>query len=112
MKWPSFLESIKNAHNPKHEDDLDHQNISKQRLAYDELLANQLSLGLLAKNFEAPTGQSIKKSIKLMDSLYENIPFELTNSQKAAIKEISEDLEKPTRMIRLLQGDISVLIIK
>ena len=68
MKWPSFLESIKNAHNPKHEDDLDHQNISKQRLAYDELLANQLSLGLLATNFDAPTGQSIKKSIKLMDS--------------------------------------------
>ena len=46
--------------------DLDHQNIlRRQRLAYDELLANQLSLGLLAKNFEAPTGQSIKKSIKL-----------------------------------------------
>ena len=106
MNWPSFLESIKTVHNPKHEDDLDHKNTSKQRLAYDELLANQLSLGLLAKNFEAPTGQSMSKNIKLMDSLYKNIPFELTNSQKVAIEEISQDLEKPSRMIRLLQGDV------
>jgi ATP-dependent DNA helicase RecG len=41
-----------------------------------------------------------------MDSLYKNIPFELTNSQKVAIEEISQDLEKPSRMIRLLQGDV------
>ena len=31
MNWPSFLESIKTVHNPKHEDDLDHKNTSKQR---------------------------------------------------------------------------------
>ena len=85
---------------------LDHKNPAKQRLAYDELLANQLSLALLAKNFEAPAGQSIAKDNNLLDSLYKNIPFELTNSQKIAIEEISQGLEKPNRMIRLLQGDV------
>lgn len=106
MRWPSFSEALKNAHNPKNESDLDHKNPARQRLAYDELLANQLSLALLAKNFEAPVGQSIKKNNTLLNSLYKNIPFELTNSQKVAIEEISQGLEKPNRMIRLLQGDV------
>ena len=106
MKWPTFSEAIKIVHNPENENDLDHKNPAKQRLAYDELLANQLSLALLAKNFEAPAGQSIVKDNNLLDSLYKNIPFELTNSQKIAIEEISKGLEKPNRMIRLLQGDV------
>ena len=46
--------------------DLDHQNISKQRLSYDELLANQLSLALIAKNFEAPRGQVINDKNQLV----------------------------------------------
>ena len=59
MKWPEFSKSIKDCHNPQNLDDLDHQNISKQRLVYDELLANQLSLALISKNFEAPKGIEI-----------------------------------------------------
>jgi ATP-dependent DNA helicase RecG len=106
MKWPSFTEALKISHNPTNEIDIDHKNPARQRLAYDELLANQLSLALLAKNFEAPSGQSIKKNNALLNSLYKNIPFELTNSQKVAIDEISKGLEKPNRMIRLLQGDV------
>jgi ATP-dependent DNA helicase RecG len=61
MNWPSFSEALKISHNPTNEIDIDHKNPARQRLAYDELLANQLSLALLAKNFEAPSGQSIKK---------------------------------------------------
>ncbi len=106
MKWPTFSKSIKDCHNPQSTQDLDHQNISKQRLSYDELLANQLSLALIAKNFEAPRGQIINDKNQLVKELLNNLSFELTNSQKVSIDEISNDLCKPDRMIRLLQGDV------
>jgi len=106
MKWPTFSKSIKDCHNPQSTQDLDHQNISKQRLSYDELLANQLSLALIAKNFDAPRGQVINDKNQLVKELLNNLSFELTNSQKVSIDEISNDLCKPDRMIRLLQGDV------
>ena len=106
MKWPEFSKSIKDCHNPQNLDDLDHQNISKQRLAYDELLANQLSLALISKNFEAPKGIEIIDKNQLVRELLNNLSFELTNSQKISIEEISNDLSKSDRMIRLLQGDV------
>ena len=106
MKWPEFSKSIKDCHNPQNLDDLDHQNISKQRLAYDELLANQLSLALISKNFEAPKGIKIIDKNQLVRELLNNLSFELTNSQKISIEEISGDLSKSDRMIRLLQGDV------
>ena len=106
MKWPEFSKSIKDCHNPQNLDDLDHQNISKQRLVYDELLANQLSLALISKNFEAPKGIEIVDKNQLVRELLNNLSFELTNSQKISIEEISNDLSKSDRMIRLLQGDV------
>ena len=106
MNWPNFNKAIKDIHNPKNLDDLDHENISKQRISYDELLANQLSLALISKNFEAPKGQKIMDKRKLVNNLFKNLPFELTGSQKTSIKEIIDDLNKTDRMIRLLQGDV------
>ena len=106
MNWPNFTSAIKDIHNPKNLDDLDHENTSKQRISYDELLANQLSLALISKNFEAPKGQKITDKRKLVNNLLKNLPFELTNSQKTSIKEIINDLNKTERMIRLLQGDV------
>ncbi|MEC9414259.1 MAG: ATP-dependent DNA helicase RecG, partial [Pseudomonadota bacterium] len=86
--------------------DLTNSNPSKERLAYDELLAHQISLYLISKEINYQKGISIKSDNLLIDEFVNNLPFKLTNSQKQCFIEISEDMEKPYRMLRLLQGDV------
>ena len=50
MNWPSFNQAIFDVHNPNNEKDLTSQNLSKQRIIYDELLAHQISMQLISKN--------------------------------------------------------------
>ena len=105
-KWPSFSEAIKVAHNPKTDIDLTSLNPSKERLIYDELLAHQISLYLISKEINYQQGISIKSDSLLINEFVNNLPFTLTNSQKQCFIEISGDMEKPYRMLRLLQGDV------
>ena len=46
-KWDSFNAALETAHNPVHDSDLEPTTPARQRLAYDELLANQLALLLI-----------------------------------------------------------------
>ena len=105
-KWPSFSEAIKVAHNPKTDIDFTSLNPSKERLIYDELLAHQISLYLISKEINYQQGISIKSDSLLINEFVNNLPFTLTNSQKQCFIEISGDMEKPYRMLRLLQGDV------
>jgi ATP-dependent DNA helicase RecG len=77
-----------------------------QRLAYDELLASQLALAMVRANMRTLGGISRTPSGALQRAVIKALPFELTGSQATAIKEINEDLAEPTRMLRLLQGDV------
>ena len=106
MNWPSFNEAIKNVHYPGDSLDISHDNLSRQRLAYDELLANQISLSLISKNFSKIQGHSIKSNNSSISQIINQLPFELTNSQKMCVDEITDDMTQPERMLRLLQGDV------
>ena len=106
MNWPSFNEAIYNVHNPKNENDLTSQNLSKQRIIYDELLAHQISMQLISKELNHQKGVPLKTNTKEINRFIETLPFNLTNSQIKCIDEISIDMEKPFRMLRLLQGDV------
>ena len=106
MNWPSFNEAIYNVHNPKNENDLTSQNLSKQRIIYDELLAHQISMQLISKELNHQKGVPLKTNTKEINRFIETLPFNLTNSQIKCIEEISIDMEKPFRMLRLLQGDV------
>ena len=106
MNWPSFNEAIYNVHNPKNENDLTSQNLSKQRIIYDELLAHQISMQLISKELNHQKGVMLKTNTKEINRFIETLPFNLTNSQIKCIEEISIDMEKPFRMLRLLQGDV------
>ena len=106
MNWPSFNEAIYNVHNPKNENDLTSQNLSKQRIIYDELLAHQISMQLISKELNHQKGVALKTNTKEINRFIETLPFNLTNSQIKCIEEISIDMEKPFRMLRLLQGDV------
>ena len=106
MKWPSFLEAIDLVHNPKSPTDLDLSRPERLRLAYDELFAHQLTLLISRLAIQKKPGIASINNGLLAKDVIKQLPFELTNSQKFCINEIVADLAKPTRMHRLLQGDV------
>ncbi len=77
-----------------------------ERLAYDELLSNQLALALIRQHAVQMKGHKIKGNGKIRQKILKGLPFQLTASQESALHEIYQDMEKPHRMMRLLQGDV------
>ena len=104
--WPSFKEAFFQTHHPQNEMDVSSVSKARQRLAYDELLANQLALALARTRMKKQTGISIKGNGTLRKKLLSHLPFELTTAQKRVITEIETDMQTPYRMLRLLQGDV------
>lgn len=104
--WPDFTEALQTLHAPKEQQDTEPQSPYVQRLAYDELLASQLALAMVRANMRTLGGIARKPDGKLQQAVINALPFQLTDSQANAIREIDEDLAEPTRMLRLLQGDV------
>jgi ATP-dependent DNA helicase RecG len=104
--WESWRAALVKAHTPDSPDDLSPANPARIRLAYDELLASQLTLALLRTRRRALPGRRIAGDKRLRRKLRDALPFALTPSQEAAIAEIDSDLAENGRMLRLLQGDV------
>ncbi len=105
-KWPAWKDAAVALHNPKDGTELLPSDPSRERLAYDELLANQLSLALVRRKLRQQNGRSWKPSGKFRAKLEQSLPFKLTGAQKRAVAEIDADMVEPLRMLRLLQGDV------
>ncbi|MDE1914875.1 MAG: ATP-dependent DNA helicase RecG [Sphingomonadales bacterium] len=95
--WPDWHEAMLAAH--KGEDGK-----ARDRLAYDELLANSLALMLVRASNRRAAGQVLRGDGRLRSRL--SLPFALTGAQARAIAEIEGDLLQPSPMLRLLQGDV------
>ena len=106
QKWISFKESLMKAHTPLCNEDISPLSPSRMRLAYDELLANQLALALVRQKMRKAKGIAFVNDNTLTQKLLNILPFSLTNAQKRSYKEIKEDMSVPYRMMRLLQGDV------
>ena len=106
QNWLTFSESLKNVHNPKYATDLEPFCKERARLAYDELLANQLALAIVRERIKKQNGRIIRGNGLLRKKISEKLPFELTGSQKRVLAEIFTDQAEPFRMLRLLQGDV------
>ena len=107
---PSFATSVNALHNPTPDANLNalenHATPEWRRLAFDELLAQQLSMRkhyIKRRSIDAP---AIAASQTLVPQLLENLAFALTKSQQKVVAEISNDLTQPHPMQRLLQGDV------
>lgn len=107
QSWPGWREAILGVHNPKSISDLTLKSRFRQRLAFDEFFSHQLGLQL-ARQHQLRTlpGISQKGDNRLVQSLLENLPFELTDAQKQALREIFDDMALPHPMSRLVQGDV------
>ena len=104
--FPSFTEALRAAHVPQSEIDLSLQSKPRMRLAYDELLANQLALALVRDNVRRQPGRALKGDGRMRRKAEAALPFTLTEAQSKAIGEILTDMASPSRMVRLLQGDV------
>tara|TARA_R110002072_G_scaffold36053_16_gene106163 strand:+ start:79 stop:2160 length:2082 start_codon:yes stop_codon:yes gene_type:complete len=104
--WPGWQAALLSAHAPASEADLSPLTKSRQRLAYDELLANQLALALIRKQQRQLKGRQLQGNGALRAKVIAALPFTLTPSQQQALREITQDMASQSRMLRLLQGDV------
>ncbi|MBV9062283.1 MAG: ATP-dependent DNA helicase RecG, partial [Alphaproteobacteria bacterium] len=104
--WPSFRAAIFAAHAPESPADLSPESPARMRLAYDELLANQLALALIRARMRGQKGRVLKSTDAFKAKAFAALPFALTVSQQQAIAEIEADMASSSRMLRLLQGDV------
>jgi ATP-dependent DNA helicase RecG len=96
-QWPAWRDALLLAHKG--------QNASaRDRLAYDELLANSLALMLVRTANRAKVGTPLAGDGHLRGRLH--LPFALTGAQQRSIAEIEGDLAQGAPMLRLLQGDV------
>ncbi|MCD6397778.1 MAG: ATP-dependent DNA helicase RecG, partial [Spirochaetaceae bacterium] len=103
-KLPDLKTAINLIHFP--EDDIS-KNVALKRLKFDELFHLQLIMAKRRSNVKLiPKKNKIKSSGKLLKTVYEKLPFELTDAQKKVIREIYEDLKSDKLMNRMLQGDV------
>ena len=105
--WPCFDEAMAKLHSPQTEQDLLANHPARERLAFDELLANQLALALIRKQTsQQVTGKAINGNGALRQKLISDLPFSLTGAQSRVLEEIYQDQRSVNRMLRLIQGDV------
>ena len=96
--WPDWRQALARAH----ADPADLK--ARDRLAYDEVFANQLALMLVRTASRRRRGLALKGDGRLRDAL--RLPYAATGAQRRAIAEIEGDLQQSAPMLRLLQGDV------
>ena len=106
QKWPSWREALRLAHHPDGEPALAADSPHRRRLAYDELLANQLALAMVRRHLRQLSGRPTQGDGRLRALVAAALPYSLTGAQSAALAEIDADMASDKRMLRLLQGDV------
>src|SRR5690606_4369237 len=106
MNWPGFGEALTHIHAPQRPSEGDIVSPSRMRLAYDEYLAGQIALSLIRATMTKASGVARKVTGVITERVETALPFALTDGQRLAISDIEDDLERPMRMSRLLQGDV------
>ncbi|MCC5986480.1 MAG: ATP-dependent DNA helicase RecG [Pararhodobacter sp.] len=104
--WPDWREALHQLHAPQSDADLAVSAPVRQRLAYDELFAHQLTLALARAARRRARGVQSRGDGRLVGRVLGALPYAPTEAQTRTIAEITADMEAPQRMNRLLQGDV------
>ncbi len=107
---PSFADSVHALHHPAPDADMqaleNKTSLYWRRLAFDELLAQQLSMRQHYARRRSVSAPQFQPSKLLISALLKSLPFALTHAQQKVALEIQQDLTQPHPMQRLLQGDV------
>ncbi len=104
--WPSWRAAVAAAHAPQGLADCLPEAPARERLAYDEVFAHQLTLALVRREERRGKGRPSVAQGALMDRVRAELPYRPTGAQERAMAEIAADMASPLRMTRLLQGDV------
>lgn len=104
--WPGWRAALEQAHHPQSEAELRPQALPRARLAYDELLANQLALALIRTRNRRRPARARRGDGRFRRAVERALPFALTAGQRQVLAEIAGEMAQPARMFRLLQGDV------
>ncbi len=98
VHWPepgTSLEELQSSRTPAH-----------IRVIFEELFFTELGLELKRREQKAQTGIPFRLDDRVRTAVKKILPFHPTAAQKRVLKEIASDMEKPSPMRRLLQGDV------
>ncbi len=106
---PGLTEAVRFLHRPPLDASLKQleqgAHPAQRRLAFEELLAHQLSLRK-ARQLKRRQGAPALHGDALLKRLLASLPFTPTAAQRRVIGEIARDISKPRPMLRLVQGDV------
>src|SRR6516225_9566054 len=105
-RFPSFALALRQLHRPAEPHYVAPESTAWTRLAYDELLAGQLALALVRAHMRRQAGRGSASEGRMRARILKSLPYALTHSQQKALDDITADLARPQRMLRLLQGDV------
>jgi ATP-dependent DNA helicase RecG len=107
---PLLENALRFVHRPPPDADvaalLEGRHPAQRRLAFEELLAHQLSLRLLRQAADKDLAPALPQRSDLVDRCRARLPFALTGAQQRVWAEIERDLARAQPMMRLVQGDV------
>ncbi|MDT3672293.1 MAG: ATP-dependent DNA helicase RecG [Aromatoleum sp.] len=107
---PGFADALSALHHPPPDADAtlleDREHPAWRRMKFEELLVQQLSLRRAYNARRTRRAPTLRRTGRLTDALFAQLPFALTGAQTRAVGEIAADLASPHPMQRLLQGDV------
>jgi len=110
LQLADFASSIKLLHSPSPEvaaTQLEERNHAAwQRIKFDELLAQQLSMRVHHKERGKRSAPKLLAKQKLIPQLLKALPYQLTGAQQKVLGEIAHDIAQGHPMQRLLLGDV------
>jgi len=104
--WPDWATALQAVHAPTGAAELAFTHPARQRLAYDELFAHQLTLSLARASLRRGKGRASIGTGVLQARVLASLPYVPTGAQTRAMAGIAGDMASPLRMNRLLQGDV------
>ncbi len=106
QRWPDFAVALATVHHPEATPGEGADAPALARLAYDEFLAQQLTLALVRASSKRTTKPPRIATGELTARILDALPYSPTGSQESAVEDVRRDLAAPERMLRLLQGDV------
>jgi len=107
---PDLVDALSYVHRPPPEADLQllkaRQHPTQQRLSFEELLSQHLSLQRVRQKTQALQATPMQGQGQLRKKFMDQLDFTLTYAQEKVLGEIEQDLQKDMPMLRLLQGDV------
>ncbi|MDQ8036251.1 MAG: ATP-dependent DNA helicase RecG, partial [Pedobacter sp.] len=106
----SLQDALRFVHTPPKEADkrllVEGRHPAQQRLAFEELVAHQLSMQKRREEIRAQKSVALPAKPALAGKFLKSLPFPLTGAQQRVLKEIAADVHSGRPMLRLVQGDV------